>query len=240
MAGVGFLGVVARHAWFVEDEIAGLNAVVRPGDVCVDVGAEYGLYTRALSRIVGPGGAVHAIEPLPGAFRILSALAPRNVAAHRLALGEQPMSAVLSLPYRHGLPTHGRAYLTAGSLHAGPNIEFGFAREVEAEVMSLDGFCAREGLDRLNFIKADIEGAELLVLRAAARTLADHHPSLLLEIEDRHTRKYGYGATDLIDWLGEQGYRPLQWIGDAWRPVTGWDAERRNYLFLHSTREVPA
>lgn len=229
------LNLLARRTPWVEDEIQGLAAVVRPGAVCLDVGAEYGLYTQALAGLVGPRGRVLAVEPLPGAFRILSALVAargrRNVSVRRLALGEHEARGVLSLPYRNGLPVHGRAYLTSGARDAGPNVEFASAREVEVEVVSLDELCARENLGRVDFVKADVEGAELSVLRGARATLEAHHPALLLEVEERHTRKYGYGAADLVGWLADLGYAPSRWTGAGWTAVDGVDEAHRNYLF---------
>jgi FkbM family methyltransferase len=231
----GLLGVLARRTPWVEDEISGLPAVVSPGSICLDVGAEYGLYTHALSRLAGPTGRVLALEPLPGAFRVLSRLVAlrrlRNVEVRRVALGERAEQAALSLPLRRGLPVHGRAYLTSGADGPGPNAEFGSAREVEVEVLDLDGLCEGAGLERVDFVKADVEGAELHVLRGAQRTLSEHRPVLLLEVEDRHTRKYGYGADDLCAWLADQGYRPHRWIEGAWRRVDGVTADHRNYLF---------
>jgi FkbM family methyltransferase len=229
------LEFLARRTPWVEDEIVGLPAVVKRGDVCLDVGAEYGLYTQALAGLVGPHGRVVGVEPLPGAFRILSTLAAarrlRNVTLRRVALGEHGTRGVLSLPYRNGLPVHGRAYLTSGARDAGPNVEFASARDVEVEVSSLDDLCAREGLERVDFVKADVEGAELPVLRGASATLKAHHPTLLLEVEDRHTRKYGYSAADLVTWLADLGYRPYRWSGTGWTPVPGVDPRHRNYLF---------
>jgi FkbM family methyltransferase len=231
----GLLSVLARRTPWVEDEILGLAAVVPPGSVCLDIGAEYGVYTHALSRLVGRGGRVVAVEPLPGAFRVLSRLVAvrrlRNVVVRRLALGERAEQAALSLPFRRGLPVHGRAYLTSGASGPGPNVEFGSAREVEVEVVDLDGLCEREGLERVDFVKADVEGAELHVLMGGLRTLKEHRPVLLLEVEDRHTQKYGYTAEDLCAWLAEQGYAPHRWIGGAWRRVEGVTPDHRNYLF---------
>ncbi|MDQ0987584.1 hypothetical protein [Streptomyces sp. V2I9] len=46
---------------FVEDEVAGLRAFVPPGSVCVDAGAEYGLYTWVLAALAGPSGRVYSV-----------------------------------------------------------------------------------------------------------------------------------------------------------------------------------
>jgi len=113
---ITLLRLLARHTSFVEKEILGLDALIQPGDVCVDVGAEYGLYTHILAGLVGPRGTVHSIEPLPGAFRVLSAgltlTGRRNVQRHRIALGKWAERGTLSVPWRRGLPVHGRAFLT--------------------------------------------------------------------------------------------------------------------------------
>ncbi|WP_307853656.1 FkbM family methyltransferase [Streptomyces tagetis] len=101
---------------FVEDEVADLRAFVPPGSVCVDVGAEYGLYTWVLATLAGPSGRVHSVEPLPGPHRWLRITArlldARNVTVHRAALGARSGRGRLSLPMRRGLPVHGRAYLS--------------------------------------------------------------------------------------------------------------------------------
>ena len=62
-----------------------------PGSVCVDVGAEFGLYTWTLAGLVGPTGHVHAVEPQPGLARLVDAeralLGAGHVTVHRGALG---------------------------------------------------------------------------------------------------------------------------------------------------------
>ncbi len=234
------LRVLGQYTPLVEDEMLGLHRVVRPGDVCVDVGANYGLYTHELSRLAGPEGRIHSIEPLPEAYRVLTRLVAlrslANVETHQIALGERAESSVLSVPWRHGLPVHGRAYLTAGARGRGANSEFRLSREVTVEVASLDGLRARGRLDRVDFVKADVEGAELAILRGAQQLLAECSPTLLLEIEDRHTRRYGHRAADVLAFLTARGYRVRRWTDGAWEPCTGWSDANRNYLFVHPRR----
>lgn len=162
-AGVaGALHWAAARMPFVEDEVAGLREFVRPGDVCLDVGAEYGLYTWALSHLVGGAGQVHSVEPLPGPARWLR-LASRtlgcaNVVVHRTALGSRTGHGVLSLPMRRGTPVHGRAYLTEGTDGPGPNAEFRTSRPVPTTVDTLDRLVRGAGLEKVSFVKADVEG----------------------------------------------------------------------------------
>ncbi|MFF2076038.1 FkbM family methyltransferase [Kitasatospora sp. NPDC058162] len=220
---------------FVEDEVAGLRQVVAPGATCLDIGAEYGLYTWVLSALVGPAGRVHSVEPLPGPSRWLRTasrlLGTRNVAVHRLALGAEAGRGTLSLPKRRGLPVHGRTYLTDGADGPGPNAEFSTSVQVATRVATLDRLADELHLTEVSFIKADVEGAELALLRGGAATLRRHRPALLLEIEDRHLAKYGARAADVVEHLEQYGYRPHRWWRGRWVPVPEVGDDCRNYLF---------
>jgi FkbM family methyltransferase len=225
---------------FVEEEVLGLRGVVKPGDVCFDIGAEYGLYTYPLAELVGARGQVHSFEPLPGPMRVLSAgvglLGCRNVRRYPMALSHEAGRGELSLPRRRGLPVHGRAYLTTGARDQGPNAEFATSVPIHVEVSSLDDICARQGIQRVDFVKADVEGAEPAVIEGAEEILAAHRPTLLLEIEDRHLAKYGKSAADLVSLLAGHGYRMHHWRDGGWRHVAKVTTERRNYLFTADAR----
>lgn len=232
----------SSRLWCVEGEIEGLRPFVSPGAVCLDIGAEYGLYAWCLSVLAGPRGAVHCVEPLPGPARWLSttaaALGCDNVAVHRIALSERPLESTMSLPCRGILPVHGRAYLTEGAVAPGPNVEFARSRLVSTPVRTLDGLCHHLALDRVDFIKADIEGAEGALLSGGWDTLLRHRPTVLLEIEDRHLAKYGAAAADIVSRLGVLDYDMYRWQRPVWERSTVVSGDCRNYLF--TTLPVPS
>ncbi|WP_234310757.1 MULTISPECIES: FkbM family methyltransferase [unclassified Streptomyces] len=233
----GILRRLGGRVSFVEGELAGLAGVVRAGGTCLDVGAEYGLYTYTLAGLVGPSGAVHSFEPLPGAFRVLSAgstvLGCRGtVHRHRVALGARTELAEMSLPVRRGLPVHGRAFVTSGADGLGPNEEFAGERRLPVRVTTVDALRAGGVLGRVDFVKADVEGAEPAVLLGADRTLRSDRPAVLLEIEERHLAKYGWNAQGVVDLMERQGYRMYAWRNARWRPVPRVTDEGRNYLFV--------
>ncbi|MGM1061741.1 FkbM family methyltransferase [Saccharothrix sp. Mg75] len=239
----GALRVLARMTPFVEPELIGLRDVVRPGDVCLDIGAALGLYTVTLSRLVGPHGTVHSVEPLLFAHPALSYLLRpregRNVVRHPVALGTSEGRHVMSVPVRHGTPVTGRSFLTAGADGLGSNAEFAEHVEVLVRTDTLDRFCRVHGIDRLDFVKADVEGAELRVLEGGAGTIDRLRPKLLLEVEERHVRRFGYRARDVQDWLARRGYSMHTWQHGAWRRADRVDDRVRNYLFTPDRPVTP-
>ncbi len=217
--------------------MAGVADLVPVGGVCVDVGAEYGLYTVAMAAAAGPTGTVHAVEPQPDAHTAMARMVrlagvDDRVVRHRRALGTTAGRATLSVPMRRGLPVHGRAFLTEGAHGGGPNDEeFDESREVEVEVTTLDDLAEAEGLHRLDLLKADVEGAELQVLQGGAATIERLRPAVQLEIEQPHLDKYGVAAADVTAFLTERGYAMSVWVEGAWRRTARVAPAHRNYLF---------
>jgi FkbM family methyltransferase len=170
---------------------------VGPGDLVIDAGAHAGAYALRLARLVGPTGQVIAVEPHPEHARCLR----RSVAANDLAQHVRIVDAAAGA--RRGTawlrqPPEGSSSAHAFLTDAEPP---GDARRVN--VMALDDL----GLDRVSFIKIDVEGAESLVLRGAERTLRSSRPVLLVELHphalpivSRET------AAGLIQRLAHAGY----------------------------------
>lgn len=224
-------------AWtpWIEREIRGLHQVVRSGDVAVDVGAALGIYTCVLSRLVGPTGVVVSVEPLARLYAAYDAwLRLRkagNVYRYDGALGAESHTAKVSVPLRGDRPVTGRAFLTTAATGLGSNGEFSAHREYEVPVTTLDRLVNRLDLDRVDFVKADVEGVELALLRGATTTIETSRPTVLLEIEDRHLRRYGHSSGDVVAWFRAHGYEMSAWAEGGWRPVSRVTESRRNYLF---------
>lgn len=239
------LGRLVQALPSLEKEILLLREFVRPGDVCLDVGASYGVYTVPLARLVGSGGWVHAFEPRRRSATVLRtavrALTPGNVAVHPVALGDGDGTEVIVTPRRRWfLPVPGRTFLKAGlarradGYYRGWRREFGGAVEQPVTITTADGFVERHGIERVAFMKVDVEGAEQRVFAGAATTLAAHRPVVLCELEDRHTRKYGTTADDVVARMRGHGYAAHVFRGGFLHEVGRVTRGENNYLFLPS------
>ncbi len=230
----GAVLAMARCTPYLETEMLGLAGEIPPGSVCVDIGAAAGLYTLAMSRLAGPDGQVHSVEPLsfarPMWSRVLRARSAANVRHHAMALGAEPGRGLMSVPIGRYGPVTGRSFVTRGSRGLGSNAEFAEHIEVVVTIGTLDGLCAEAGLTRLDFIKMDTEGAELDVLRGGQQAIEAFRPTLLVEIEARHTARYQYGPDDILAWLTGCGYVMHAWRR-GWRETGRVEPATRNYLF---------
>jgi FkbM family methyltransferase len=229
------LRLLARTTPWIESELTGLSQVVHAGDHCLDVGAAAGIYTAVLSDLVGGGGVVHSVEPLRFAYPPLlrKALAPgSNARFYGVALGSAAGEFSMSLPVRRGRFVTGRSFLSAGADGLGSNVEFDAHVRVDVVAQTLDVFAKENGIERLDFLKADVEGAELDLLEGGEEAITGLRPKLLLEIEERHVRRYGRTAHSVAEWLTDRGYRMHVWQGGRWTPVSKVDTELRNHLFL--------
>ncbi|CAN5118617.1 FkbM family methyltransferase [soil metagenome] len=218
---------------WTEPELRALDRLVKPGDVVVDVGANIGLYALKAARLVGADGRVVALEPGAEAYAHLSANLAMNAfpwaRAVKLAASDNDGEAVL-----HHVPL-GRDP-QAFSLIAN-------ARAVEGETvatLTLDTLATREGLDRIDLIKIDVEGAEPLVIAGATRVLAHQRPAVLFEC-NAYINAGGSGAAAGEAWtlLAAANYRFFRLIGDRFEPIASPPAAFCNVLAVHAERQPP-
>jgi hypothetical protein len=84
---------------------------------------------------------------------------------------------------------------------------------------TLDAFAEQHGLQRLDFIKVDIEGSEIPFLRGARETLKRFRPAMLIEMNPDTLRAFGASAADLAGLLREMSYKLLR-VHRLWRGLT--------------------
>ncbi len=191
-----------QQDWF-EDELGFLRLLLRPGQLVVDIGANHGVYSLSLARVVGPHGRVWAFEPASATAALLAESvqlnAMGNLQIDRSAVSQHSGTATLNLQLNSEL----NALARAGSPPAA-------ASEV-VSVTTLDACQQRHGWRELDFVKIDAEGEELAILRGGARFFATLSPLVQYEVKEgsdwhfelvRQFAQIGYASYRLVPGLG--------------------------------------
>jgi FkbM family methyltransferase len=179
------------------EEQAILRHWIRSGMTVVDVGANLGLYTIFLSRLVGESGQVLAFEPDPGLFELLeksvAANGRGNIVARPLALGRKAERVTLQ-----------RGILNSGDNYVGAKEGGAFCQPVDVSLVALDELQPEL---RPDFVKIDVQGWELPVLAGMERILR-RNPAVVVQVEfwPGGCRRAGYEPEELISFLWALGF----------------------------------
>jgi FkbM family methyltransferase len=176
----------------------------------LDIGAHHGLYTVLASKRVGPSGKVIAFEPSPRERKQLVRNVRINfcwnVDIEPYALGKEPA--------RNNLYVVEGGEDGCNSLR--PPAVQSEIRAVPVEVVTLDAIGSQLGLTKVDFVKLDVEGAELEVLKGALGVLQTiPRPVLLVEVYDIRTQPWGYKAREIVQFLDNQGFRWYELLKDG-------------------------
>ena len=172
-----------------------LPQLVRKGDVAIDIGANLGYYTRPLANIVGNEGEVYAVEPVPVIFSVLerNVRGCKNVHLLNYALGKEECDVEMANDSvaEVGYFGTGRNFVSEGALSKSA-VRFTARMRRGSDLFG--------GLERIDFIKCDIEGYERVVMPELRTLIERHHPTVLIET-DGETRH------EIIEMFSEMGYR---------------------------------
>jgi FkbM family methyltransferase len=189
------------------DATQAMRCLVREGDVAFDLGAERGWFTLLLGRIVGPTGQVHAFEAFPATVPKLRdnvalndmpwiRVNPVGVSKHPGTMHFEPPSAEATQHRDYLQHCGGVGHLTQNPTPAA----------VEVPVIRLDDYVEETGLRRLDFMKIDIEGAEIDALEGARRTLQRFRPIISIEYNRVTLERVGQRWQRLDELFDEFGY----------------------------------
>lgn len=164
--------------------------LLKPGDWVVDGGAALGDHTVAYLDAVGETGQVFAFEPEPHFFQCLRRNCPKAISINRFLWNEADQFYIHS-----GRDNVGGSYLSKKS--EGSDVVSG-----PISTVRLDDW----GLDKLDYIKLDIEGAELFAMRGMAQTVARCRPKFVIEINPGPLGRFGLMPSDIYCLLEQWGY----------------------------------
>lgn len=165
------------YGYWEKEETQIMEKSLKPGMVCLDIGANFGYFSLIAGRCVGAEGRVYAFEPEPRNYELLC----RNIEANGLSGIVIPVpKAVSKAAGTLNLFLSDRNY--GGHSLAQSNIEWDFAGTVPVESIALDEFLERQGNTRIDFLKSDTQGAEVWMIQGARKTL-ERNPDLTLIFE---------------------------------------------------------
>lgn len=198
----------------------------------LDVGANIGWYAARFAKLQ-PSSRVHAFEPLPVSHAYLQ----RNIAINGIA--ERVRS------YNYGLsdvsgcfdffiaPTGGT---NASLLNVASAVD---AKKVVGLTLTLDQWCSNQQV-KPDFIKCDVEGAELLVFRGGRQTLTEHRPVVFAELLRKWSKPFGYHPNDMLAYFTELGYECFGVGQSGVRRIDNVTDEtpETNYAFIHRIKHA--
>lgn len=190
--------VTGLSAWYSGTERGHqriFKALVRPGDVVIDVGGNWGLHTLYLSRLAGRDGSVIVMEPFPPAFTELEwhirANACQNVKALQVAIGDVDSDALFC-------PGSSASTGSLSAVCSAPSIS---RDAISVTVRTLDSVIEELGIETLKLVKVDVEGAEGSVLLGSQRIIERYRPYFVIDL---HTPEQDLFVAK---WLTDRGYR---------------------------------
>jgi len=180
------------------EETQWMKQYIQPGMVVFDVGANIGYYTILLSKLVGENGAVHSFEAAPTTFNRLKEHMRinlcTNIRVHQLAVSDKNGECMI--------------YCAEDSNTGESRLEGfdGFKNKESVSCITLDSYFQKEPVNKVDFIKIDVEGAEMLVINGALSLLNNQRPTVMLEINPLFLSRMGSDVTTLIATIKNIGY----------------------------------
>jgi FkbM family methyltransferase len=166
-------------------ELFYLKTLIKKDDTCIDIGANLGYYSAFLKGLIGPDGKVYAVEPVPMFAEIWKKNTKyrksQNLVLFNCALGESPCTVEMGMPVIAGVAHHGMTKILSDSNQD-------YHQKFSVEMKNPDRLFAE--IEKINFIKIDVEGYESIVFKNMTETLIKHKPLIQSELsgdENRNT-----------------------------------------------------
>ncbi len=212
-----------------EPDLNMVKLFVHEGDVVFDIGANIGIYTHYLSKQTGIKGEVHSFEPVPETFVILKKIVEKkslsNVCLNNIAVSESEGTKKMFIPRDEiGFLNYYQAAIKPNN-----NADKSDSRSFNVPCISLDNY-AKKINKKITFIKCDVEGHELYVIKGANNLLQDDRPVWLLEISS-DLNNVNSDAGEIFEIFKKDDYHFYVREGSALRPYRG-DLTCLNYFLI--------
>jgi FkbM family methyltransferase len=178
-----------------------VSKLVKPDHVVFDVGTNFGWYTTLFVPIVGSNGQTHSFEPSPKTLELLHTNLDLNNCTDRVIVNPIAIGDEVSTAKIHVFNKRSHSFASLSPLGETDYTTF------EVPLTTLDLYMSQHGIEKIDFIKIDVEGSELAVLKGSPNLFqSPMAPPMLIEINNATYSSFGYSATQIWDQLSEYGY----------------------------------
>lgn len=187
-----------------------IAAYLPPNPVILEAGAHNGSNSVEIAGF-WPGGILHAFEPVPAAFEMLTAEAKRfdgRIACYPSALGPKKDRMTMHLSGDGSVGScQSSSLLQPAAGHEAEYSFITFEKLIEIEVTTIDDWAAENNITHVDFLRLDMQGYELEALKGASRILES---ALAIQLEVSNIRLYQNAPLypEVRDWMDRAGFRP--------------------------------
>lgn len=228
-----------------EPEVKFLKNIISEGENCLHIGASDARHSYVMSGLIKQGQ-VYAFEPSSYSYDHLALMVKlhrlKNVHTYHAAVSDKPGNVCLVTPQKStGHAGRSFAFIT-GLENTGTtrkDIESNKTSLEEVEATSVDSFVTEKSLEKIDFIRCDTEGSEMLILKGAIDTLKKHKPNLLIEIHsDALKEVFNSSAKEVSGFLFDLGYIMFREDSGNIKQVAEVDETEKwkDYFLIHPDR----
>ncbi|MEK3901866.1 MULTISPECIES: FkbM family methyltransferase [unclassified Paenibacillus] len=216
---------------YEQEELECIFNLLTSTSVILDIGANCGYYSLHLARHY-PLSKVYAFEPIPATFENLQKNLDlnhvSNVTAYNIGLSDKSGTLPVYF-YKQGSGNSSLQNLSGGEE----------VMQVDCEFRTLDSYIEQIP-EQIDFIKCDVEGAELLVLEGGLDMISKHKPILLFELLRKWAAKFSYHPNDVLQILEKLDYRCFAVESGQITPIEKIEDHTRqtNFVFLHRDKHA--
>jgi FkbM family methyltransferase len=231
--GIRFMLYPGQNApirWLIErsayqKELVAIKKIVGSGQTAFDIGANIGTLSTILAQAVSENGRVLAFEPFPETFRRLKETLAlndfHNIRCIEAAVSEK--SGTMDFYYEPSNPELN----SLGQVSTG---EKKIERKISVAAVTVDGICASEKISRIDFLKIDVEGFELDVIRGSADMLRRKQIDVIqFEVSQIPLQSLGRTSADIIHALNDAGYSVFEFNEGSQRFTGPIDVIKESY-----------
>lgn len=200
--------------------------LVKDSDTIFDIGGNLGWYSIGLYKNK-KNVTIHSFEPIPSTYKCLKEnvkINEANIVINNFGLSDKKQECTF---YFH----------KEGSGNASAAIMDEERENIKVQCMldTLDNYFRDTNLERLDFIKCDVEGAELLAIKGGLETIKNHKPIIFAEMLRKWAAKFNYHPNEIIELFRSIGYGCFHVVNNKLKEIAVMTDEtvETNFFFLH-------